>query len=139
MLMMDPYFTRSVGVAPGTTTMSIAGVGDCPPDERWMYTSPPIVDTSPQGAGAGAGATPGATIDIVQSSATAPIAPTDAVMQPGTFVPGKLQRWNPYATESKLRGLGSFWGDAAPRWGVILFAGIMTFATVLGIGYLRRK
>ncbi len=140
MLSMEPYFTPSVGVAPGTTTMALSGLGcdhlgNCPPDERWMYTVPPVVDTSP-GNPAGGASGP---IEITQTSASAPLAVTAPSMLPHTTLPPgtrHIHHWNPYATESTLRGLRDI---APPRWGVVLAAGLFVFAAILGVGYLRRK
>jgi hypothetical protein len=101
-------FTPTVGVAPGTTTMSL---GDCPPDELWRYTVPPQVITG------------------LPSGVVAPASAADVI------TPGAVAATNPYGTESQLRGLG----ELTPRWGVVLFAGIATFATVLGISWLRRR
>lgn len=149
MLSTKLHFTPSVGVAPGTTTMSLGHARGCPPDERWMYTSPPDVDTGfPSGMGPGVTADVGPApapgpIDISQTSSTAPMNPADAGYHASAFPPpqqphgGHLvpaHRWNVYATESRLRGLGDM-----PRLGLVVFAGVATFLAVLGIGYVASR
>lgn len=155
MLSISPYFTESVGVAPGTTTMSLGGLGchGCPPDEPWMYTVPPVVDTAPGNPVTAYGSDDNGTIQITQTSATAPMGPqmqpatqlpTGTIappsMQPGTDVHHRYARsampLNVYATESRLRGLRD---TAPPRWGVILASAVVVFAAVLGIGYWKSR
>lgn len=123
MIILNP----TVGVAPGTTTMQLGiapmvlGPGPCgpngcpplgapcPPDEPWMYTSPPVVSSET------------ATVTF------GPPPPPDKKTGPTAL--------DPYGTESKLRGLGG----TTPRWGLVMFAGLATFAAVLGVGYWRRR
>jgi hypothetical protein len=102
------HFTPTVGVAPGTTTMQL-GAAPCPPDEPWMYTSPPQVSSE-------------------LATKTFEPAPPDLVRQSKAF--------DPYGTESRLQGLGQ---TTSPRWGLVAFAGLATFAAVLGIGYWRSR
>jgi hypothetical protein len=47
-------------------------------------------------------------------------------------------RYMPYTEIERLRGLAGL-GAVAPRWGLILFAGIATFASVVGYKYWRRS
>ena len=43
MLQLNP----AVGVAPGTTTMTLGDPGDCPPDEPWQFVNPPVMAEGP--------------------------------------------------------------------------------------------
>jgi hypothetical protein len=45
---------------------------------------------------------------------------------------------NPYADIPLLRGLRGL-GITAPRWGLVLFAGLATFALVLGARHWQRR
>jgi hypothetical protein len=103
MIIMNP----TVGVAPGTTTMQL-GAAPCPPDEPWMYTSPPQVSSA------------------LATMTFGPPPPPDV----------RPQAFDPYGTESRLQGLGQ---SGTTRWGLIAFAGLATFAAVLGYGYYRTR
>ena len=108
MIILNP----TVGVAPGTTTMTLGA--PCPPDEPWMYTSPPVVSSET------------ATVTFGPPPPPDP-RPVRAEINGITY--------DPYGTESRLRGLGG----TTPRWGLVLFAGLATFAAVFGISYWRSK
>jgi hypothetical protein len=108
---MHLTFTPTVGVAPGTTTMTLgapnpAGLvclgGPCPPDPTRYYTSMLNVK-SPKSAG-----------------------------QAGTQT-----AYDPYATESQLRSGLRGLGEA--RVGVGVVAAALAFAAVLGFGFWKRR
>jgi hypothetical protein len=48
------------------------------------------------------------------------------------------RRYYPYADYERLRGLGSL-GALTPRWGLVLFAGLATFAGSLYLHRRRRR
>lgn len=106
MIQLNP----TVGVAPGTTTMALSGLRDCPPDEMWRYSSPPDVQTGyPSG-----------------------VKPNGAIPPP--------HYWDPYNDFPQLRGLGDDTsGDTSVRWGLVAFAGLATFATVFGVRYFMHR
>jgi hypothetical protein len=122
-------FAKSVGVAPGTTTMTLGEGGlrclqlgeGCPPDPVRYYTDPPQVQTSAPAAAKG----------------------------------GVMTIYDPYGTESQLksvaraglrgvqhglhglqRGLRGL-GEARP--GVAVVAAALAFAGVLGYGLWKRS
>jgi hypothetical protein len=106
-------FTPTVGVAPGTTTMTLgeakpAGLvclgGPCPPDPARYYSTPPTVKS---GWGSGANGPSARTI------------------------------YDPYATESQLRSGLRGLGEA--RVGVGVVAAALAFAAVLGFGFWKRR
>jgi hypothetical protein len=113
--------SSTVGVAPGTTTMTL---GDsqmgpyCPPDEPWQYVTPPQVTE---------GNPPGVSPDVTQLP-----------------VP---QFWDPYTDEPTLkglRGLGTFTDDLSnANWSFVIFAGVAAFAIGFGVfywkGFRKRK
>ena len=121
MIQLNP----TVGVAPGTTTMTISdgsgGLGDCPPDEPWRYTLPPQVQS---------GFPPGI---------FAPPIPTPRywVGEGASELSGPVIYWNPYQSAAQLRGLG----QATPRWSLVMFTGLAAFAVVFGVRYFwpRKK
>jgi hypothetical protein len=47
-----------------------------------------------------------------------------------------MQTFDPYGTGSRLRGLGQ---TTTTRWGLVVFAGLATFAAALGYGYYRNR
>lgn len=110
------HFTESVGVAPGTTTMTLGKPvggdlvclgGACPPDPVRYYTNPPNAKT-----GWSSGAT-GPTTKRVEVS------------------------YDPYATESQLRS--GLQGLVGARLGVSVIAAVVAFAGVLGYGFWKRR
>ncbi len=125
MMQLNP----TVGVAPGTTTMTISdgsgGLGDfCPPDEPWRYTLPPQVQT---------GLPPG--VLAVGPDGKIPL-PRYWVGEGASELSGPVTYWNPYAVLPQLRGLGQAGG---PRWSLVLFTGLATFAVVFGVRYFWPK
>jgi hypothetical protein len=130
MLQLNP----TVGVAPGTTTMTLGGLGDqstdysdCPQDEPWQYVNPPQIAEGPP---------PG-----VSSDATPPY-PATSFWDPMTSAQGDMGlmgRWDPYTDWPSLKGpgLGQTIGDT--RWSFVIVAGIAAFAVTFGLLYLRRK
>ena len=104
-------FTNNVGVAPGTTTMTLGtpraeGLTclGCPPDPVRYYSRAPAVN-----AGWPSGVRPPPTAGQMETI------------------------YNPYATESHLSGLGE------ARLGVGLTAMLIGFAGVLGYGWWKRR
>jgi len=106
MILVNP----NVGVAPGTTTMTVGGLSTkatfgeaaCAPDPVRQYTSPLAVKTN---------------LDFASDWATPTV-------------------YYPYVDTERLRGLGSLGIASPPRWGLVLIAGLATFAAVL---FLRRR
>jgi hypothetical protein len=112
MMQLNP----TVGVAPGTTTMTLGDhatdYSDCPPDEAWQYVNPPQVTT---------GLAPGVSSNVTQG-------PTP-------------EYWDPYQDLPSLkgaRGLGSFTDDLSnANWGMIVFAGALVFGVAFVSMYGR--
>jgi hypothetical protein len=133
MIQLNP----TVGVAPGTTTLALGGLSDCPPDELWQYVTPPVVTT---------GYPSGVTSDGIAAGTV--FYPSPSGLPPGGVDPSLVMssmgmngtQWNPYQDLPQLRGLGDDSGDdSSLRWGLALFAGVATFAAAFGFLYLRRK
>ena len=104
--------TPTVGVAPGTTTMTLGDASsmraNCPPDEPWQYVTPPDVVTGPPSG----------------------VAPGGPIPQP--------QYWDPYTDPPSLRGLGSFTTDLGnANWSYVIFAGVAAFAIAFGVFYWK--
>jgi hypothetical protein len=116
MILVNP----TVGVAPGTTTMTIGGLatqatfGECAPDPVRQYTSPLHVRSGN-----------GIAITSMEN-----ITPSLGGLAESSTM------YMPYTEIERLRGLGALGVVAPPRWGLILFAGLATFAAVL---FLRRR
>lgn len=113
MLQLNP----TVGVAPGTTTMTL-GDASCPPDEPWQYVNPPKVQEGPPSGMSGLGA-----------HHWNPYADWRAFdITPMYYSPSK----------TSLKGLGgASIGDT--RWSFVIVAGVLAFAVTFGILYSRRK
>lgn len=103
----------SVGVAPGTTTISIPrsqlGCGACvrPPVAGLGVCPPGFYDEAPR--------------------------PTAAITPQAASAPGF---YDPYGTDSKLRGLR---GASGLRWDLLALTAGLGFAAVIGLALLRRK
>lgn len=102
-------FTPTVGVAPGTTTMQLGGAAcvGCPDDPRLTYWQPPKVATG--------------------------LPPGVRAMPKGGF----RVMYDPYATESLLKG--GLRGLGAARPGVGVLAAVLGFAGVLGYALWRGR
>ncbi|MGH7175762.1 MAG: hypothetical protein ACREJC_00150 [Tepidisphaeraceae bacterium] len=99
----------TVGVAPGTTTMQLGGA--CPPDPVHLS---PFTMTMPE----------------IVAPAMAPITSAAADASNGAGY------WVILPDNEKLRGLSD---AGAPRWGLVLFAGLTAFVGVFGYRYWRRR
>jgi len=104
--MLQTSFTPYVGISPGTTTMQMDGLGECVPG--WY----------------------GQAI-MLPGSAPAP-QPIPADMPPPVQ---HLVAMNPYAIESKLKGLGS----STVRWDLLVLGFGAAFAGFLGWSYWKSK
>ena len=130
MIQLNP----TVGVAPGTTTMTL---GDCPPDELNHYVVPPVVTTGYPSGVTPDGITAG-TVYYPSPSGLAPGGVDSSLVMPSMGMNGT--HWNPYQDLPQLKGLGDDGSDdGSTRWGLVLFAGLATFAAAFGLLYLRRK
>lgn len=116
------HLNPNVGVAPGTTTMQLGCHACTTPNEPWMYTQPPNVVTGyPSGMDAASWT---AAMGQAKAASQAPTAPA-------------MYGMNPYASDSKLKGLGD---DGQPiRWGLIIFSGAAVFAAVFGYKLIRHR
>lgn len=107
---------HTVGVAPGTITMSLSGLGCfrgvCPPDPTGWYPLSPFGPTMPAGddssAPPAAGSPAGASLKI-------------------------------YGTESKLSGLGDMVDPNAVRWDLVGMVGGVVIVLGLGLGFLATR
>ncbi len=117
------HFTNYVGVSPGTTTMTLGGLGVCPPGyygENIML--PGSINFGPRPT-AGSMAT-------VAPMTTQAISPAAGQRRPSMT----RDPLNPYATESKLEGL-----RGTMRWDLLILGFGVAFAGVLGYSLYKRK
>jgi hypothetical protein len=133
MLQLNP----TVGVAPGTTTMTLGGLGDQPidysncPNEPWQFVNPPVMTEGPP---------PGVSADTSPYPVTTYWDPMSNARSSGNAL--GAHRWDPYTDQPSLKGLrspglGQSLSDT--RWSFVIVAGIAAFAVTFGLLYWRRK
>lgn len=107
---------RTVGVAPGTITLSLGsafGLADCPPDPVGWYPLSPFA-----------------------ASAPAPAQPSASVVATAAPDPQYLKI---YGTDSKLSGFGDATADSGVRWDIVWKVGLGVLVAGLGVGFLATR
>jgi hypothetical protein len=134
--MLQLQLNPTVGVAPGTTTMTLGGLGDQPidysncPNEPWQFVNPPVMTEGPP---------PGVSADTSPYPITTFWDPMSNARSSGNAL--GAHRWDPYNDWPSLKGLrgASSFDLSGARWSLVIVAGLAAFAVTFGVLYLRRK